>query len=699
MTPVWGHDDIGRVRLFRRHVKLKTPGQFRLFAEGVYHVWLNGEFLGRGPVPHHPDELLYDTYDLPAGDHVVTVLVYVPGVSTLSYVPTGRPGLWSEILVDGEATPGTWKTTGRTGYGSDVPRRTLLLGHVEHLDLAAHPVGWEEPTFNDTTWSTAEPIEPPPYLRPPESRPVPMLRHESVWANHIGTFALTKPPLPLAPGSGTIDKAGVDGTAAYGNDLMDAGWTPTESTDGNVALVYDLGAEHVGEPLLELTSASPGTIDFGFAELLDDHGRPALMMKGGSYANRIETPGGNVNFAGIGYSGIRYLAVMLREFDGPVDVRRVGVRASTLALRFSTPPRSGHADLDCVVELCARTVRVGVQESLIDCPTREQAMYLGDGHLIARWLLRLTGDASHWKRLVRAQFHRPAANGLIRTVVFSAAPVMLLDYNLLGIIGTRDYLAHTGDLNTVRTLLPTACDVYGWFERQLDNDGLLRVDLSSFDRGQVREETYDPALPDGEAHRNLFIDHAGMGWHNVGEPGIDRTGTNTAINALLSMAECALADMGEESTLRRRSERRRSTARAAFYDGILFRDGAGSDQISQQTNVWATLAGWMTPTEAATALEPLFADPSEKVARCGPYFWAYAILALRYAGLESLARREVVRLWQPMLDADATTLWETFNGDAYDSRCHPWSAAPLDLVYSPNSHALTKTPSGSSSRT
>jgi hypothetical protein len=697
MRPIWGHDEGGRYRLFRRRMRLDGPGELRLFAEGFYHVWLDGEHLGRGPVPHHPDELPIDVYPLAEGEHLVAVLVYVPGLATLNYIPTGRPGLWAEVTAAGSPAAGSpaagspaageWKTTTRTGYRSHVPRRTLLLGHVEHLVLTEHPIGWQQPAFDDNAWPTAILVEPPTYLKPPMPRPVPTLRHDVVTAKHIDTFALAKPPEPLSPGPGTIDRQGIAGTAAYGTALMNAGWTRTDHAAGDVALVYDLGGEYVGEPLLELTSDGPGIIDFGFAELLDDEGRPALMMKGGSYANRVETPGGRMSFEGLAYSGMRYLAVMLRGFDTLPTMHQVGVRASTPALRLRPPPPSGDADLDRVLELCTRTIRVGVQEILADCPTREQAMYLGDGHHIARWLARLTGDTSHWRRLVRGQFARPADNGLIRSVVFSAGPVMLLDYNLLGIIGTRDYHAADDDVATVADVLPTARGVYAWFARQLAADGILRDDLSQFERGSQREERYDPTLPNGEVHRNLFIDHPGMGWHNIGEPGIDRRGTNAAINALLSITERALADLedavgspADAMKLRARANARRDPARSLFFDGKHFRDGAGSPQISQQTHVWATLAGWSDPVEAATYLEPLFATPPPDAAVCGPYFWTFAIAALRYANLEALARQRVIDLWTPMLDAGATTTWETFNGDAYDSRCHPWSCAPLDLV-------------------
>ena len=34
---------------------------------------------------------------------------------------------------------------------------------------------------------------------------------------------------------------------------------------------------------------------------------------------------------------------------------------------------------------------IGTQETVIDCPSREQGFYVGDGHPIARWISMVSG--------------------------------------------------------------------------------------------------------------------------------------------------------------------------------------------------------------------------------------------------------------------------------------------------------------------
>lgn len=710
--------------------------ELRLTAEGRYHAWLDGEYLGRGPTPHHPFEAVFDAYPvlprLGRGEHVLAVLLMDPGLPTLYHVPSepaarglraslpvlGDGGQWRDLLTD---DPG-WRASRRTGFHGRMPRRTLVIDQIEHFDQALSQPGWQKLTFDDSGWDRPATRNPPASKRESVINQLPALRRtRRPAAALLDAFRIDDPPKPLpAPAieDGTFGAPGLVATAGYGKQLMGLTWhaelgdievkptgddpagpiavaglTGAGATGAGVALVLDLGAEYVGEPYLEIESESPGTIDLGFAESLDAAGRPQLMMKEGSYANRVTAAGGRLNYEAIRYSGMRYLAVVLRGFRGSVTIHGVGVAATEADLSWPEESLGGDAELSRLFALCTRTLRLGAQETLVDCPTREQSTYLGDAHAMARWVWTLTGDTNYWKRLVCAQFARAAPNGLIRTTVFSAGSQILLDYCLLGVVGTRDYFRATGDRETVRSVLPAARGLVEWFGQRLDARGFCTVDHEALPRDRRWETRYDPDQPTCDKMQILFIDHAGMGWHNLGQAGIDRRGLNTALQALLCMAEDALATLedvaGEDvraSTLRNRAEQRRRASdvfydalRRCYVDGLL--DGKPHQAASQQTNVWAALAGWGGPERAAAVLRSRFKQSDQDSAVCGPYFWVYTAAALKQAGLENLMLDRVRELWRPMLDQGASALWETFAGDELDSRCHPWSAAPIDVVF------------------
>src|SRR5690606_9649704 len=79
-------------------------------------------------------------------------------------------------------------------------------------------------------------------------------------------------------------------------------------------------------------------------------------------------------------------------------------------------------------------------------------------------------------------------------------------------------------------------------------------------------------------------------------------------------------------------------------------------------------------------LKHLLTSDDPRIARCGPYFWAYLFPELVRLGLDTHAIEKTRRLWGGMLAGGATTLWETFLGDDLDTWCHPWSGAPIEYL-------------------
>jgi alpha-L-rhamnosidase len=734
VSRVWYGDPlaVNATRLFRRTFTVDDPAaiwraRLTLFADASYHLWCNGVHCGRGPTFFHPHRRPVDRYDLlpclGAGVNTLAVQVHSPGTALHHYVPNGTPGLVARLDLDGPdgarsiVTNGDWQAAGRTGWDADVPRRSWAIGHVEHFDMAAAPLGWQAPDYDASAWAAAE-VHPPfgcgkeggyfdpalPYLAETFRPAVKLLRAAAAGAE---TFPLSAGTGPAEWGEALLAEPWEEVTA------FTVRWQPAPdaalrveglAADRAAVLTCDLGAQYTGGADLVFTASSAGTVEIGWAELIKDD-RPQVMRKGATYVDRIEARAGINVWQPHHFSSGRYLLLILRGFTGSVAFRRLGWRAAEPDCRWRGSFHASDALINAVWELCERTQRVGTQRALMDCPTREQAPYVGDGNPNALWIGRLTGDFSYWRRLITETFAVQGSGGLVKSTPFSGINNVLIDYNLLAVIGARDYLRETGDLETVGKVLDGCRRVIGWFDRWCRADGLFAFDWEKrgkaqpFPDGTLSPEPTggwvspgaDTAATIDRPSLNVFIDHAGMGWHNAGEPGIDRRGLNAAMNALLVLGRRALADLLEAcgtdgAAARRRqaaalaaavTERFWSTEQGAFVDGV--REGKPLAQVSQQTNTWCLMAGCAPAGREADILRRILDPADTAVARCGPYFYTYLLPLLARYGLWAEALAEL-RRWQVMLDGGATTLWETFAGDHLDSFCHPWSGAPVDFL-------------------
>ena len=132
---------------FRRAFDLAevpASAKVRITADSRYELYVNGAFVGHGPVRSWPSPWPVDEYDvrhlLRAGRNVVGVLVTHFGISTFQYLHD-EAGLIVSIEVDGQrvVTNSNWKSTPHDGYLWPAPRITCQQAWEEHFDARVAP--------------------------------------------------------------------------------------------------------------------------------------------------------------------------------------------------------------------------------------------------------------------------------------------------------------------------------------------------------------------------------------------------------------------------------------------------------------------------------------------------------------------------------------------------------------------------------
>ncbi len=154
----------GVVLAFRRKFDLaKQPAQaaLHIFADARYVLWVNGNYVERGPNRFQPNGPEYDTVKIAShlkpGANVIAVLV----VGNLSggKVMRHAPGLTALLDVDGLEkfhTDAAWRWTDQTRF-QKIEASWPNLGDTL-VDARVEDGDWAQTDFSDASWKSASPI-------------------------------------------------------------------------------------------------------------------------------------------------------------------------------------------------------------------------------------------------------------------------------------------------------------------------------------------------------------------------------------------------------------------------------------------------------------------------------------------------------------------------------------------------------------
>lgn len=174
--PIWTHLDTpasSEVGLFRRHFVLGEPlddAEIFLLADTRYEVWLDGEWLGRGPARFTRTYQEYDRYPLgrlEPGEHAVAVLVqWAPNARrSESQAPFLRGHIAARTLEGGSfvllRTDEDWQAFRSPAWqnGTALVHSSYLVGPTEVLDLRLLARDWTAVAFGEV-WGPAQVLGP-----------------------------------------------------------------------------------------------------------------------------------------------------------------------------------------------------------------------------------------------------------------------------------------------------------------------------------------------------------------------------------------------------------------------------------------------------------------------------------------------------------------------------------------------------------
>jgi len=136
----------------------------RITADSRYEVFVNGVWVGHGPIRGWPTPWSVDEYDLRGtikpGCNVIAVLVTHYGIGTFQYIHAS-PGLLAQAEYVDSTGPhtlvsdGSWRATPHRAFETNTPRISVQQGWEEQYDARAFDAEWECPGYDDSAWSNA----------------------------------------------------------------------------------------------------------------------------------------------------------------------------------------------------------------------------------------------------------------------------------------------------------------------------------------------------------------------------------------------------------------------------------------------------------------------------------------------------------------------------------------------------------------
>lgn len=433
--------------------------------------------------------------------------------------------------------------------------------------------------------------------------------------------------------------------------------------DGDVELLYDLGEQNCGYFAFDLLADAGVVVDLYAVEYIAPDGR--IQHSGGNRNGlRYISRSGVNRYLSLKRRSGRYWFMTLRNMRSPVSIRNLQLVESTYPVDAIGQFSCSDARLDKIWEISSRTLKLCMEDTFTDCPLYEQTHWVGDARNESLFAYGVFGATDLGRRCIRISAQSLERYPLVGCQTPSCWDCLLPAWSFLWGISTWDYYWHTGDREFLREIFPSVIRNLKGAEGYVTKDGLFSgpfwnmFDWTPIDQGQKTV-----------LHNTLFM----IGAIRAARQAAGVIGESQYNNWLDQLQE----------RLTQGVNRLWDPVRGAYPDAIRD-DGSISPSTSQHTSFLAVLYDVIRPDQLDAAKRNLL-EPPEKMVRIGsPFAVLYLYETLEKLGLQDEIVKQVYENYLPMLEAGATTVWESFptgttgsGGFPTRSHCHAWSSAPV----------------------
>lgn len=430
----------------------------------------------------------------------------------------------------------------------------------------------------------------------------------------------------------------------------------------DVELLYDLGEQNCGYYKFELIAPEGVIIDIFGVEYIAPDGRIQHTW-GNRNSLRYITKAGVNNFTSLKRRSGRYLFLTFRNVKEPVKVRLFQLIESTYPLNYIGSFSSSDARLDNIWTISTRTLKLCMEDTFTDCPLYEQTHWVGDARNESLLAYPLFDSRDIGKRCIRLTAQSLERLPFAGCQTPSCWDVLIPAWSFLWGISIYDYYFYSGDKEFLKEMYPFAIQNIKGAAKFINNENLFSGPFWNF-----FDWTHIDSNQKTVTHNSMLM---------IG-----------AINAAIKIAQVIdnKSDIPWLKELRERLVRGVNKLydpkKGAYADSIRD-DGSISPSTCQHTSFLALLYD-IAPEEIRPQLIKNITNPPAEMVKVGsPFAMLYLYETFEKLGMQERIIEEIYKNYLPMLEAGATTVWESFpsgttgsGGFPTRSHCHAWSSAP-----------------------
>lgn len=404
-------------------------------ADDYYKLYINGQFVAQGPAASYHHIYNYNEIDvseyLKQGENLIAVHTLYQGlINRVWQSGDNRHGLIFDLEVNGHlaiCSDETVKTAVHSAY-KEIGTFGCDTGFLEEYDSRAAEVGFEKPTFDDSSWMQAKLSQTADHTLLPQKTK--MLTFEKIF--------------------------------------------PVKSTAKGNIVFLDFGSTYAGSLYAKVRGNSGDKIIIHMGQELNEDDSVRYNLRANCiYEESWILSDGICELEQFDYKAFRYAELILPE---ECEVQEVFLLARHYPFELKAELKDiykQNADIANIWQLCVNTQKYGVQEAVLDCMEREKGEYLGDGCYTALTHMILTNDDSIARKLIDNAFTTDFIADTLITCLNCSFIQEIAEFPLMLVKLILWHFRYTGDTEYLRENYTKVINLLEAYRKNYEKDFLI----------------------------------------------------------------------------------------------------------------------------------------------------------------------------------------------------------------------------------